>query len=317
MTTSGTTTFNSTLNDIIKDALILLNVTGAGEIVSAEDGSLASRVLNRMVKAWQAQGNHIWKKKTATIFLQKNQAEYEISLNGDHATESYVETTLSADEALGQTTLSITSSAGMTAADYIGIELDDNSLFWSTIASVPDTTSVIIDDPLPSAASSALKVYAYTTRIEEPFNVYSAVRESVSQIDTPLGNFSYEDYFQQPNKTSVGVPTQYNYDRQLGAGFIRIWPVPGNVNTLLKITYAAKIEDFNVASNTPDFPQEWEESLVLNLAVRLAPSFGKTETASYPALMQQAQAALLQASSFDNERGSLFMQPNFEGERYA
>jgi hypothetical protein len=313
MTTSGSTDFTVTTNEIIKDAFAKINVVGVDQNPSSEDSSFAYRELNRMVKRWQAQGNHLWKKKTGTIFLQKGQREYDLSATGDHAAIDYVETTLSADEAIGQTTLSITSSTGMTAGDYIGIENDDNELFWSTISSVPDGISVIINAALTTAASSGLKVYAYTTRIGEPFFVYSAVREDESEIDVPVDSLSYEEYFQQPNKTQRGTPTLYEYDRQLGVGIIRVWLVPENVKWLLKITYGEKIEDFDSNSNTPDFPQEWEDALVLNLAIKLAPAYGKANDQNFVALQADAEAALTEALGADNEQESMFLQPDFRG----
>jgi len=313
MTTSGSTDFTSTTNNIIKDAFSKINVVGVDENPSAEDNSFAYRELNRMVKRWQTPDNHLWKKKTGTIFLQKDQSEYNLSATGNHAAIDYVKTTLSADEAIGQTNLSVTSSAGMTAADYIGIETDDNNLFWSTIASVPDSTSVIINDALTTAASSGLRVYSYTTRISEPYFVYSAVREDRNEIDIPVDSLSYEEYFQQPNKTQSGTPTLYEYDRQLGVGVIRVWLVPEDVEWLLKITYSEKIEDFDANSNTPDFPQEWEDAIVLNLAVKLAPTYGKGNGQNFAALLQEANQALTDALGSDTEQSSMFLQPDFRG----
>lgn len=317
MPTSGTTTFTSTRRDIIKDALTVINVTGTAEPVSAEDGELAANLLNRMIKAWQTEGLHLWKKKTGTIFLQKNQYSYDINRFGDNATESYVETTLSADEDVGQTVLSVTSSAGMTIADFIGIENEENYLEWFVINDVPSATTVEINAPLTVKALLGAKVYAYTTKIDEPFNVYSAVRESESQIDIPMEMMSYEEYFQLPNKRSSGVPVNFNYDRQLGTAIIRIWPVPTNVKTLLKITYAAKIQDFTSPQDTPDFPQEWEEAIVYNLAVRLAHAFGKADIPSYGIIQQRAYDSLMMAMTFDSEQGSWHLQPDFYGEGYA
>ena len=73
MATSGTTTFTSTQNDIISDALSEINVIGEDEVPSNYDLKLSTRILNRMVKAWELQGIHLWTKTTALVFLQKNQ----------------------------------------------------------------------------------------------------------------------------------------------------------------------------------------------------------------------------------------------------
>jgi hypothetical protein len=317
MTTSNSTDFTITLNEIIKDALIELNIIGSDENPSPEDNLKAQRSLNLMTKRWQAQGYHLWKKKTGTIFLQKDQAIYDLSSIGDHATETYIETTISADELSGQTTISVTSSVGMNINDFIGIEESDNSLHWSRIASIPDTTSVVINDALPTGANSGAKVYAYTIRLDQPFNVYSANRESESEIDTPMNYLSYQDYFELPDKIrSSGTPVSYNYDRQLNVARIRVWPVPNDVKTLMKITYAAKIQDFDNNDNTSDFPQEWEDALVLNLAVRLAPSFGKANSQSFIELKAQAMEALDLALRFDNEPGSIRFQVDYQQAGY-
>ena len=313
MATSGSTNFDSTVQEIIADSYAMINVYGADENPSAEDAALARRVLNRMIKSWAAQELHLWKKSTATIFLQKDQASYTLASTGDHATLSYTETTLSADEAIGQVTLSVTSSSGMTVGDYIAVENDDNELAWSTITVIPDATSVTINDALTVAASEDAKVYAYTTRLDRPFNVLSAVRESESATDVPMNALSYESYFQLPNKTSTGIPVSYNYDRQKDSAVIRIWPVPANVENLMKITITERIEDVDSVSNTMDFPQEWLEAIVLNLAVRLAPSFGRAGNNNFMEIKAQAAEALNLALGFDNEPGSIYIQPDNDG----
>jgi hypothetical protein len=313
MATSGSINFTSTLRDIIKDALLELNVANPDETPSSSDEQFAARTLNRMIKAWQTQSINIWKTSTATIFFQKNQGEYEIYSTGDHATETYTETTIGADEASGQTTITVTSSTGMTADDYVGIEQDDGALHWSTIATVSDSTTIIINDALTDDAASGNKVYAYTTRLAEPFLIYSMAREAESQLDTPLNALSYEEYFQLPNKVSYGTPTSYSYDRQLGKAIIKLWPIPSDVDYVGKITLAKRIEDFDLNTNTPDFPQEWHDTLILNLAARMAHAFGKDKGDSYISLRQDAQASLNNMLSFDNEERSVYFQPDFYG----
>lgn len=264
-----------------------------------------------MVKRWQTQGLHLWKKETATIFLQKSQLKYTLGSSGDHASLSYEETTLSTDYVATDATFIFDDSVSATAADYIGIELDSGSLYWSTVQTVVSPTSVTIAGALPSAASEDKKVYIYTTRLAEPFNVYSAVRESSSEIDTPMNYLSYEEYFQLPNKTAESTPVSYNYDRQLNAAEIRVWPVPQNVEYLMKITMAQKIGFFESSTDVPDFPQEWHEALVLNLAVKIGPAFGKAGDANFAALKQDAMAAFEDALTFDSEQGSLYFQPDY------
>ena len=167
---------------------------------------------------------------------------------------------------------------------------------------------------MPSAASENNNVYVYTTRLDEPFNVYSAVRESSDEIDVPMNYLSYEEYFQLPNKTSSSTPVSYNYDRQLGKAVINVWPVPSDVEYLMKITISRKLQDFVSNPNTPDLPQEWHEAIVVNLAVKLAHAFGRTGTQRYQDLRIEAVESLNKVLTFDSEQGSIFMQPDHRGQ---
>lgn len=314
MATSGSTDFTSTEQEIIADAFYTLNVYGSEESISAADYSLGRRYLNRMIKAWQAADLHLWLKDTATIFLQKDQRVYELYSQGDHATLSYQETTLDFDYASGSSTFIFSSAISVSIGDYLGIELDSGELYWDTIKTIIDPISVEINGSIPSSASEGLVVYTYQTKLDEPFNVYSAVRESKSEIDVPMNYLSYEEYFQLPNKTSSATPVSYNYDRQLGKALITVWPVPQNVQYLMKVTMSRKLEDFISNPNTPDFPQEWHEALVTNLAVKMAHSFGRTGTPRFQDLEREAAMCLERVMNFDSEQGSIFLQPDFRGQ---
>lgn len=79
MATSGSIDYNQTRNEIISDSLQLLGVIGSGETANANDITLCSSFLNKMVKAWQAQGIHLWKETTATVTLVADTYSYTIS----------------------------------------------------------------------------------------------------------------------------------------------------------------------------------------------------------------------------------------------
>lgn len=313
MATSGSTNFTSTRNDLIYDALRRINAIGENETPSAYDLQLANRVLNRMVKDWEQDGIHLWKKSQATLFLQKDQNTYQIYSSGDHAAETSYSTTLSADAATAATSLTVTTSDNMTVGDYIGIELDDSSLQWSTIATIPDSTTVTINDALTDDAASGNVVYNYTTRLDQPVKIYSANRRDSSNLDVPLMELSYQKFFELPTKENTGIPNTYNFDKQLNYSIIRIWQTPANVDYRFIFTFSRKIQDFDSASDTPDFPQETHQCLLLNLAENLAGFYGKDQGEKYQNLVAKAQAALNKMLSFDNERGSIFIQPDYSG----
>jgi tetratricopeptide (TPR) repeat protein len=314
MAVSQNTEFVSTRSDIIRDAYALLNVYGASESVAAEDYEFANRLLNRMVKTWMARGYHVWLKETAFLFPQKEQSLYRISATStDNATLTYYQTNLAADASTGATSVTVDDTSNMSVDDYIGIVLDDKSAFWTTIDALPGGNQV--DFPagvtLTGDAAEDNKVYTYTTKLPNPLNVYSGVRNDDDR-DIPMNYLSYEEYFQLPNKEdTTSTPTSYNYDRQLDYAAIRLWPTPDTANIIIKLTLSRKIANFDVNSDEPDFPMEWHEAIVYNLAVRLAPAFGKNKDAGHQMLITEAAGALQSALSFDNEMGSYYIRPDF------
>jgi len=310
--TSGSINFTENRNEIIIDAFSKIRVFAIGETPTTDDVNLASRALNRMVKEWQAKGWHLWKKREATLFLAKGVHEYLLGgTSSDHVTEEYVKTTLTADAASGTDTLTVTSSAGMTAADYIGIVLDDSSLFWTTIKAVLGATSVQTDAVLTGKASKNKYVFAYTTKITRPLLIPNARRYTViTGQEIPLISYSHSQYYDMPTKESQGSPNIFNYDPQLDSGKLNIWPTPADINYLINFTYAKSIEDFDNITDNPDFPQEWLDALVYNLALNLGPDYGKANNPDFSLIVQRAKESLDVLQGFDSERGSIFFQPD-------
>ena len=319
MTVSTTTDYTETRATFIRDALLQLRVIDVDEDVTGKMGEFMNRQLNRLVKAWQGYGINLWKKDTGIIFLDPSVGEYHLSLaSTQHATdEDYKFTTLSAAAASGVSVISVTSTTNMVVGDNIGIVLDDNTRFWTTIDSIGSGTVDFTPDTLPSDAANGNRVVFYTNKVDTPFDVLSINRLRVNQgfrNEVPLTYLSYQDFFELPNKESVSVPTMYNYDPQLNEAIIRIWPLPSDFTYDLSFTFEKTFFDFDTAADSPDFPQEWYDALVLNLAIRSASVFGKNVGSSYQNLKIEATNALTLANSNDNEEGSIFIQPSNGGQ---
>lgn len=287
MATSGSVNFAVTRDDIIKHALLKIGAIAADEPLSAADVGHVARVLNMMVKARNAQGLQLWVQKRATLFLAKATHQYSLGPTGGHATHSYTRTTLSAAEAAGQTILSVTSETGMTVADYIGIVLDDGTLHWSTISALATLT---IATALPSAAASGNSVYFYTSKMHRPLRIlYAWLHDVLTNADTPLEIIKDRElYFRIYDKTSDTTPTRIYYDPQLTDGVLYTNYEQTNVNETLEMSYHRPIEDFDAATNNPDFPQELYEDLVYSLAIRIAPDYGVPVT-ERTALIREAE----------------------------
>jgi hypothetical protein len=314
MSVSGSSDFNRTRDDLCKRALRICGVTKSGETPGAQIITDVSEALNAMVKRWQKKPNlKVWTITDATLFPQVSQSKYALSSSStDHATETFYQTTLSAAEASGQTTLSVTSTTNMTVADYIGIVVDDGTLHWSTIASKTSTT-VTINDALDDDAASGNAVFNYTTKLVRPLKIVDARRYGIaSGIETPIsetqGSLTARlDYFALPNKTQTGTINRAFYDPQRDTGYVYLWSPPSAVTDLVKMTVHRPIMDFDAAGDNPDLPQEWLDALAFNLAAAIMVEFD-VPMERQTSIATQAASYLDDVAGDDREGESLYMQ---------
>ena len=307
-----TATFNLNKTAIITRALQTINAIDLNSTVGPDEYAYASDILNLMIKKWEAQGMNLWKRRLGYLFTSYNTRNYELGTSGTNATLSYVSTTISADEASGQTTLSITSSSGMTIGDYIGIELDDGTRQWTTIASIPDGTSVNVNNALTDEASAENTVITYTTKITRPLRILrSTVLSLDNDSETTMGDLSYDEYFNMPIKTTLGSPNNFYYDKLLSGsspytGTLYLFPTPNNVNDIIVCTYQESLSDMTNTTDYSDFPQEWGYALIFNLACELAYHYGKF--AELQQIQPKADMELAIVQNFDSDDSPIRFQ---------
>jgi hypothetical protein len=312
MAVSGSKDYSITRATIIESSLRKIGEYDAGETIPGDETAAAAVALNLMVKAWVIRGADIWLRDEITLFLQPDTQSY--SLGTAHATRTIAaETTLSSAAAASATTLSLTSSSGMTAADNIGVKLNDNTIHWDTIVSVDSSTAVTLTTGLASAASSGKKVYAYTTKAGRPQKLVYAYRRDKNDIDNEVSIIGESEYLRQSNKGSSGPPVEVWYQPTLTTGTLYVWPVDGGANwdkLIMSVHYLP--DDFDAASDNPEFPIEWGQALVYGLADKLAPEYGVPLT-ERRALKQEAEFELGEALAYDAENASVIFTMDMEG----
>lgn len=276
MTTSGTTTFSRNRDQIIKSALRKVGAFEAGETPDAESINDASDALNTMIKHWQGNGVQIWRTTEAVLFPQLGQVRYSIGNSStDHATESWVETALTTAAADGAATVVLDSVTGVATTYKIGVQLDDGTLHWTTVNGAPSGTTVTLTAVLTDSAALGNRVIAYQTNLVRPLKILSARRYNfASAIDTPIEEMDRVEYQEMPNKTSSGAVNGFYYDRRTNtSGYLYLWPAPASVDDAIKMTIARAIEDFTVAGDDADLPQEWIRAIEWGLADEIADEY--------------------------------------------
>lgn len=305
MATSGSVDYNLTRNQIITEAAELCGIKDFSEDLSADEIASCARSLEMMIKYWQTKGIGLWKTKDVYVFMSYQGYQYDLGPSGDHATLSFTKTEISTAASSGASTIEVDSITGIADTYAIGIELDDSTLQWTTVNGAPSGTTVTLTAALTDDVSVDANVYVYQTIIDRPLYITDARLYRDSGTETPVKILSRRKYNSISTKTSTGPPNQIWYDPEQTNGKLYVWPAANSVKDYLILTCKLPIEDFDSASNDPDFLQEWLLPLAWNLAVYIAPKF----TVTLPSDFQfRAESMLLEAISSDKDYGSVYFE---------
>jgi hypothetical protein len=318
MALSGSITYTKNTTLVIEDAFDTLGLLGEGESLTSSQLSKAKRKLNAMIQGWEADGIHLWKYKEATLFLEKGVQSYLLGNSQGNATEEFAETTTSATSILGANTVEVTSATGIVAGYFIGIELDDGTAQWTTVVSVVSTT-VTLTDVLTDSVASGNQIKSYQTKITKPVKISQCryIADTTNEIEC-IEYRGRTEYFAQSNKSATGSSTNYYYNPLRLDTRLYVWPTADKTFRLLKFTYYPNFDIFNSALDDPDIPNEWYECLVYNLAERLAPTYGISESSStYQTITRRATEMYNKLSRFDSDNGILRIMNSDNSEEYV
>ena len=327
MALSGSQDFTVTRDDIIKMSLQHIGVIGDGDTPTATQLTEGALYLNMLIKFWQSDDIQLWIRKTGYILPQtitSLPAKISLGAEGGHATNAYNFTTTSAASSSGATTITVTSTTGISNTYNIGVELSDGTMQWTTVSGAPAGQVVTLAVALTGNVASGASVYCYQTKILRPVRILEAFRRSSSATltsisDTKLTPLSGNEYFDLSSKGSTGIPTSWYYDEVLGLstslhpgnGDFYLWPLFSNGDSLIVIRYTKIFDDFDGATNNAEFPQMWFLPLMVGLAWLLAAKNG-IPLNERKTLHEEAEMLRQQTKAFDEELGSLFIQPSRE-----
>lgn len=128
--------------------------------------------------------------------------------------------------------------------------------------------------------------------------------------ETPMQQYAREQWDRLPNKTTTGTPFIYRFTRQGDLAQVALYPVPDDDMSLVGEAVRI-IQDVTDLSQTLDVPQEWLETVFVNLAARCANMFGKAGTPRAANIEARAADLLNRMTGLDRE-GSI----RFRARRY-
>lgn len=305
----STGVYDKTASDLINDALRTASITGTEMPVESSDFANGFTCLNDVLAILQTEQIHIWSETEAFLPMTTDTQVYTLGSSGDHCFTDYEYTTVSVIALSGATTIDVESTAGMTAGDNIGIELDDGTRQWTTINAVTDSNTLVIDAALTDDVSVDATVYTYTTGIDQPVRILSArYADSATTDEIPTSQISRDEYFNQPSKSSTGSTNSWYYSRQLSSGKLYVWPVAGNVRSVIRFTFIKPQYIPEDQSENILIPPEWYLPLKLKVAAELGLIYA-IDPEKQVMLEQKAQIYMEKALGIDNEFSSFSFHP--------
>ncbi len=306
MAVGTTSNFSQNRNQIINRAMAAIGIRTDQRALTASEVSEASDELNIMLKSWKTK-DYLWKTTEGTLFLNNAQAAYRLNGVLANATEEYLETTTTSDLTSPTSIIPVTSATGFVVGYNIGVVQDNNTILWATITNI-SSLNITISTPITYDVASGNNVYVYQTKISRPELINSLRIRTSSGTDIQTTALARDSYFNIPVKTNSATPNQWYYDKQLSYGDIYLWPSPNSVDLTVKFTFQKMFLDIDSAATDPDFPIEWVDPIVLNLALRMARIKGKDKEFREQ-LKRDADEALANVQGYDREPASIYFQP--------
>lgn len=331
MTTSSSYNFILNRSEIIQKALEEIAAVDLAGTVSPELNDFSAVHLNLMLKNWAGQGLNLWRIRETTLLLEADKVEYTLDGSTSHWVfeADLTETYINGDQTVSgaATTITLDSTSGMSASDVIGVELEDGSIQFTTVATVDSSTTCTPDDSWTDDIDDDDVVYYYTNKAPRPLHLVDAWRRSPSTpstgaqgSDTSVKILSSERYHRLGSKRDEGAPIEVYYDPQVGtdpsapSSTLKVYPEPDDVAERLIFKAAYPFEDMDVDSDNVSAPSEWLLPIVLGLALRLCNSQG-VGIERRKQVKEDYVEALLNAWSVDHEHSDegVMIVPDPEG----
>ena len=157
--------------------------------------------------------------------------------------------------------------------------------------------------------------YATGTLSPKPMRISSIRRQLLSNgIETPMTQWSRQEFWDMPNKTnSPSTPVNWFFDAQRDEGVIYIWPAPTlavATDNRLRLTYLRTMFVMDSSANTLDFPEEWQETVVMNLAKALLLKYPVNDPTIASMVIDRADSLFAKLKAWDNETASIYLVPD-------
>ena len=295
MATSGTTSFNLDIDDVIEESYERCGIRNT----KGYDLKSSRRSLNLLFSEWGNRGIHLWKVELKSQSLTAGQATYTTPSDCSDVLEAYVSSTGAADTTLataltvGATSVVLTDASTFSSSGTIQIE--EETITYS------GKSSNTLTGALRGQFGSTAAAHASGTVVQ---NSSGAVTTSTNDIS--LTKIDRSAYAGLPNKGQTGQPSQYYVDRQTRPNISLYLTPDANTYTFLKYYYIQRIQDAGSYTNQTDLPYRFLPCMVSGLAFYLSQKYAPERVQPLKLLYEDELERALQE---DGQRTSLYISP--------
>lgn len=130
--------------------------------------------------------------------------------------------------------------------------------------------------------------------------------------ERPIKVLTDDEWARVPDKTQTGIvgSVYCNFDWSAGLALVSVYPIPNTATTTLVLYTPVALTEFANLTTDYTFPPGYRRFLRTNLAIELAPEYGRPLD---PALVQQAIDAKAQIKRANHREADLRLDPAFAG----
>jgi len=269
MSTSGSTDFTITRNDLIRESLERIGAIADGQNPSAGLLASAARSLNIIMKKWQKERRF---ENTKTWRSESLSASSEVT-----GTDGEVYTCIRAHTSVA-------------AGTYKPITGSLWRLYWKLEGSTGGVWA-------SATAYAPVGEFALDTDI---IDLERAFIRDESDNDHEIEILSFEQYLEISSKytgTST-IPTHCGVKRENSSIRVFLYPRPSDTDYVFNYLGIRKFEDFDGATNNPDIPVEYFDGLCEELADVMAQKMGDFNAAGF--MRSRAEISKRDTEDFDH-----------------
>jgi len=276
MSTTGLTTFNPNLNEIVEEAFERCGQ----ELRSGYDMRTARRSLNLMLTEWANRGINLWTLEQGSIMLMANQITYPLPIN----TVDLVETIIRTGEGSNQTDINISRisvstystipnklATGRPIQIYIDRQGGQTYTFTGTLAASINSTVTTI----PMTSLAQVPYAGYATIGSETVYYYGTSTQADNVATGASAYATLNNVVRGQNNTTAASHTSGDSVTNTKFPNVTVWPAPDQGSISAPYYYLIywrlrRLQDAGNGVNVEDIPFRFQEALIAGLAYKLS-----------------------------------------------